>query len=158
MASRAGNHTELLTLPRGGQGAGRRAPNGGIPAPVVGETVSLMRWCPVCGDEMTPEFGSPCEDPIAWACRACGFLQLETGVAAGDAPGGAPARREPERRREERAAKAFAAELLMPTVEVRAEFGRSQPRLRQAMGQREREDLLQQGISDLAHTFQVSRA
>src|SRR3989304_2200713 len=79
MASRAGNHTELLTLPRGGQGAGRRAPNGGIPAPVVGETVSLMRWCPVCGDEMTPEFGSSCEDPIAWACRACGFLQLGTG-------------------------------------------------------------------------------
>ena len=270
MASRAGNHTELLTLPRGGQGAGRRAPNGGIPAPVVGETVSLMRWCPVCGDEMTPEFGSPCEDPIAWACRACGFLQLETGgrplsgeqvagvrelipvaaapaeaplpaavraarevlatfglafpvdvervasllgypvewvrrppserggiarqadrdtlllnrdypfrstaewrwvlaeelahamlghtaLAASDAPGGAPALREPERRREERAAKAFAAELLMPTVEVRAEFGRSQPRLRQAMGQREREDLLQQVISDLAHTFQVSR-
>src|SRR3970040_1150069 len=79
MASRAGNHTELLTLRRGGRGAGRRAPNGGIPAPLVGETVSLMRWCPVCGDEMTPEFGSPCEDPIAWACRACGFLQLETG-------------------------------------------------------------------------------
>src|SRR3972149_4301765 len=308
MASRAGNHTELLTLPRGGQGAGRRAPNGGIPAPVVGETVSLMRWCPVCGDEMTPEFGSPCEDPIAWACRACGFLQLETGGrprsgeqgagvrelipvaaapaeapppparragrgggggrrgggqsagvrdltpvaaapaeaplpaavraarevlatfglaspvdvervasllgypvewgrrppserggiarqadrdtlllnrdypfrstaewrwvlaeelahavlghtarAASDAPGGAPALREPERRREERAAKAFAAELLMPAIEVRAEFGRAQPRLRQAMGQREREDLLQQVISDLAHTFQVSR-
>jgi len=266
-----GEVTELLTLPRGGQGAGRRAPNGGIPAPIVGGTVSLMRWCPVCGDEMTPEFGTPCEDPIAWACRACGFLQLETGgrplrgeqvaavrelapvaaaapdeaplpsavraarevlatfglappvdvervasllgypvewvrrppserggiarqadrdtlllnrdypfrstaewrwvlaeelahavlghtaLAASDAPGGAPALREPERRREERAAKAFAAELLMPAIEVRAEFGRSQPRLRQAMGQREREDLLQQVISDLAHTFQVSR-
>src|SRR3989304_7165305 len=91
MASRAGNHTELLTLPRGGQGAGRRAPNGGIPAPVVGETVSLMRWCPVCGDEMTPEFGTPCEDPIAWACRACGFLPLEAG--GGPPPGGQGGRR-----------------------------------------------------------------
>ncbi len=28
---------------------------------------------------MTPEFGSTCEDPVAWACRACGFIQLETG-------------------------------------------------------------------------------
>ncbi|MBI3974827.1 MAG: ImmA/IrrE family metallo-endopeptidase [Armatimonadetes bacterium] len=31
---------------------------------------------------MTPEFGSTCEDPIAWFCRACGFLQLETGGRA----------------------------------------------------------------------------
>ncbi len=229
-----------------------------------------MRWCAVCGDEMIPEFGSSCEDPIAWACRACGFLQLETGgrplsgeqlaavreqapspaapvaapvpaavraarevlstfslappvdvervasllgypvewvhrppserggiarqagretlllnrdypfrstaewrwvlaeelahavlghtaLAASDAPGEAPASREPERRREERAAKAFAAEFLMPAAEVRAEFRRAQPRLRPAMGQREREELLQQVVSDLAHTFQVSR-
>lgn len=41
-----------------------------------------MPWCPVCADEMTPEFGSTCEDPIAWSCRACGFLQLETGGRA----------------------------------------------------------------------------
>lgn len=228
-----------------------------------------MRWCPVCGDEMIPEFGSPCEAPIAWACRACGFLQLETGgrplrgeqvaavrelapvavaageapavavraarevlatfslappvdieraasllgypvewvrrppserggiarragretlllnrdypfrstaewrwvlaeevahallghtaLAASDAPGRVPDLREPERRHQERAAKAFAAELLMPAAEVRTEFRRAQPRLHQATGARAREELLQQVIGDLAHTFQVSR-
>ena len=231
-----------------------------------------MRWCPVCADEMTPEFGSSCEDPIAWSCRACGSLQLETGgrpltgeqvsvvqeiarpsreavarereaptavraarevlaafglstpidvervaallgypmewvsrppherggisrragrealvlnreypfhsaaerrwvaaeelahavlghsaLAASEAPGGPPTLREPDRRREERAAKAFAAELLMPAAEVREEFRRAQSRLRQAVGQREREDLLRQVVSDLAHAFQVSQ-
>jgi hypothetical protein len=226
-----------------------------------------MRWCPVCGDEMTPEFGSPCEDPIAWACRACGFVQLETGgrplaeeqaavlpqlgapaaspaapnlpavraarevlstfglsppvdveraaallgypvewvdrpiserggisrrgeqetlllnrgypfrsgtewrwvlaeelghavlghsaLAASDAPGAAPALREVRRRREERAARAFAAELLMPAAEVREEFRRAQPRLRPA-GAREREEALREIIAELARTFQVS--
>src|SRR3990170_4034187 len=53
-----------------------------------------------------------------------------TALVASDAPGGAPALREPERRREERSAKAFAAELLMPAAEVRAEVCRAQPPVR----------------------------
>lgn len=228
-----------------------------------------MRWCPVCADEMTPEFGSPCEDPIAWACRACGFLQLETGsrllaaeqVAAvreaaaalrqaGKAPSpavraardllaafslsppvdveraagllgypiewvrrapherGGIARRpggdtllvnrdypfrtaaewrwvvaeelghavlghtalaasesaadrprliEPERRREERDARAFAAELLMPAADVRAAFRRQQARLRPAAPQ-ERDNLIREIIADLGGEFQVSHS
>jgi hypothetical protein len=222
---------------------------------------------------MTPEFGSPCEDPIAWACPACGFLQLETGgraltgeqaaevrdlarpssrgpasgerevpaavraardvraafglstpvdvervatllgyplewvsrppherggiarqrgrealllnrdypfrsmveqrwvvaeelahavlghsaLAASEAPGAPPTLREPDHRRQERAARAFAAELLMPAPEVRTEFARAQPLPRRALGGREREDLLRQVVADLARTFQVSQ-
>lgn len=219
-----------------------------------------------------PEFGSPCEDPIAWTCRACGSLQLETGgrplsgeqvetvqalggatraqparesqipaavraarevqatfgltppvdiervaallgypmewvtrpaherggiarhggqetlllnrdypfrsavewrwvaaeelghavlghsaLAASEAPGRLPTLREPEWRQQERAARAFAAELLMPAAEVRSEFTRAEPLLRRALGQREREDLLRQVVADLARTFQVSQ-
>ncbi len=227
-----------------------------------------MRWCPVCSDEMSPEFGSSCEDPIAWACRACGFMQLETGgrplgpeqagavpggaqrlapaapgerapqpagvraareilstfnlappvdieraatllgypvewvrrpaherggiarrpggdtllvnrdypfrsaaewrwvvaeelghailehsaLAASREPGGPPALYASERRREEGAAKAFAAELLMPADEVRAEFRRAHP----ARSAREREEGVRQIVFDLAHAFQVS--
>ncbi|MDQ7851119.1 MAG: ImmA/IrrE family metallo-endopeptidase [Armatimonadota bacterium] len=230
-----------------------------------------MRWCLLCGDEMMPEFGSPCEDPVAWTCRACGFYQLETGgrpfsgeqlaavrrlpgkPAEGEAPTlppevraareilatfgltppvdvervaallgypvewvrrpaserggiarragretlvlnraypfrsaaerrwvvaeelghavlghtalaasttaeGPAALREPLRTQEERAGKAFAAELLMPAAEVRAEFRRMQPRLRRAAGRHQRAELLQGIVTDLAHTFQVSPA
>lgn len=239
--------------------------------PAAGEEWMRVRWCPVCGDEMTAEFSSPCEDPIAWSCRACGFLQLETGgrplsdeqlpavrdlaatraspgeapagdavraarevlasfslsppvdveraaallgypvewvrrpahdrggiarpggretlvlnreyafrssaewrwvlaeelghallghtaLAASDGPAEAPALREPYRRREERAARAFAAELLMPAAEVRTEFRRAQPRPDAAPGRREREGLLRELTRELAQTFQVSQS
>jgi len=228
-----------------------------------------MRWCPVCADEMIPEFGSPCEDPIAWSCRACGFLQLETGtrpmtdeqlaalrgmpavrpappgpaatavraarellaafdlsppvdveraaaflgypiewvrrapyerggiarrpggnalvvnreypfrtaaewrwvvaeelghallghsaLAASEEPADRPRLREPARRREEREAKRFAAELLMPAADVRAAFRRVQGRLRPAVP-RERDHLVREIIADLAHEFQVSHS
>jgi len=230
-----------------------------------------MRWCLLCGDQMIPEFASPCEDPVAWTCRACGFFQLETGgrplageqlaavrqlpgrAAGGETPllhaavgtareilttfgltppvdvervasllgypvewvrrpvserGGIARRagretlvlnraypfhsaaerrwvvaeelghavlghtalaastaadvpatlREPTRTQEERAGKAFAAELLMPAAEVRAEFRRMQPRLRRAVGRRERAELLQEIVTGLAHAFQVPPA
>ncbi len=230
-----------------------------------------MRWCLLCGDEMIPEFGSPCEDPVAWACRACGFFQLETGgrplsgeqlaavrqlpgkpaagreppapagvraareilatfgltppvdvervaallgypvewvhrpaserggiarrggrdtlvlnraypfrsaaerrwvvaeelghavlghtaLAASTAAEGPGGLREPQRTQEERAGKAFAAELLMPAAEVRAEFRRLQPRLHRAAGRRQRAELLGEIVADLARTFQVSPA
>lgn len=38
-----------------------------------------MRSCPVCESEMSPRFASECEPPVAWACRNCGLLQLESG-------------------------------------------------------------------------------
>src|SRR3972149_1312757 len=83
MASRAGNHTELLTLPRGGQGAGRRAPNGGIPARVVGGTGSLMRWGPVCGGAKTPRAPAPpAAAPLPAAVRAAREVLSTFGLAS----------------------------------------------------------------------------
>ncbi len=243
--------------------------------------MNAVHWCPVCADEMTPEFGSTCEDPIAWSCRACGFIQLETGgrplsseqmaavreltaasaprqvrepAAAGDERGGAAASeavraarevlaafslappvdvegaarllgypvewvsrprgerggiarrsgevallvnreytfrseaerrwvlaeelghavlghlalvasdapvggsllREPDRPRAEEAARAFAAELLMPAAEVRTRFARLQQGIDRPSGARERAEALRRAVADLARSFEVS--
>lgn len=262
---------------RGGQAERRRDSFSNTPI----NAVSAVRWCPVCADELSPEFGSTCEDPIAWSCRACGFVQLETGgrplsseqmiavreltaayvprqprgVAAGASAGEMaapphgvraarevldafsltppvdveaaarllgypvewvsrprgerggiarrggevallvnrdyafrseaerrwvvaeelghavlghsalaasddPARearlREPDRRREEEAARAFAAEVLMPAAEVRTRFARHQQEAVRPAGERERADALRRAVMDLARTFDVS--
>lgn len=233
---------------------------------------------------MTPEFGSTCEDPIAWSCRACGFIQLETGgrplsgeqmaavreltaayaprqargpaaageadrpdaggapaaairaarevlaafalippvdveaaarllgypvewvsrprgerggiarrngevallvnreyafrseaerrwvlaeelghavlghlaLVASDAPGDPTALREPDRRRVEEAARAFAAELLMPAAEVRTRFTRLQQGADRPAGARERDEAVRRAVAELARSFEVS--
>lgn len=232
---------------------------------------------------MTPEFGSTCEDPIAWACRACGFIQLDTGgrplnseqmaavreltaaytprqdrkravagearadaapsdavreareilaafslsppvdveaaarllgypvewvsrprgerggisrrgggltllvnreyafrseterrwvlaeelghavlghlaLVASDAPAEESVLREPDRRRAEDAARAFAAELLMPAAEVRTRFVRFQEGAYRPSGARERAEALRQVVAELAQDFEVSQA
>lgn len=232
---------------------------------------------------MTPEFGSPCEDPIAWSCRACGFIQLDTGgrplsseqmaavrelsaayaprparspaaareapasaaasdavhaarevlaafmltppvnveaaarllgypvewvsrprgerggiarrdgvvallvnreyafrseaerrwvlaeelghavlghlaLVASDAPATGPVSREPDRRHAEDAARAFAAELLMPAAEVRTRFTRIHQGADRPAGERERAESLRRVITELARDFEVSQA
>jgi hypothetical protein len=77
-------------------------------------------------------------------------------LAASDEPGGRVDLREPDRRRQEREAKAFAAELLMPAAEVRAEFKRAEPEVRRALGQRERQEALDRVVTELARSFEVS--
>jgi len=229
-----------------------------------------VRWCPVCGEEMGPEFASPCEDPIAWTCPACGTLQLETGgrpftpeqtevireigrrpveapaapadrpavrtarevrsafglgvpvdveqvaallahpvewvrrpagerggvarteggvrlllnrdypftsegerrwviaeelahavlghtaLAASPAPGAPDRLLEAERAREEREARAFAAELLMPAAEVRQRFRRYQALLAVPSGRAGREEAARRAVGELAREFQVT--
>jgi len=232
---------------------------------------------------MTPEFGSTCEDPIAWSCRACGFIQLDTGgrplsseqlaavrelsaayaprtarspaaareapaaaaasdavhaarevlaafrltppvdveaaarllgypvewvsrprgerggiarrdgevallvnreyafrseaerrwvlaeelghavlghlaLVASDAPATGSVSREPDRRRAEDAARAFAAELLMPAAEVRTRFTRMHQGADRPAGERERAESLRRVITELARDFEVSQA
>jgi Zn-dependent peptidase ImmA (M78 family) len=127
----------------------RRPPTerGGVARREGGETLLLNRDYPF---RSTAEWRWVLAEELAHAMLG------HSALVASDAAGAAPALREPERRREERAARAFAAELLMPAAEVRAEFLRVQPRLRQAVGTRDREDLLREIVSNLAHTFQVS--
>ncbi|MGH2452410.1 MAG: ImmA/IrrE family metallo-endopeptidase [bacterium] len=234
---------------------------------------------------MIPEFGSTCEDPIAWSCRACGFIQLETGgrslsseqmtavreltaayaprpargvavgdtrgpgargaapeairaardilaafsltppvdveaaarllgypvewvsrprrerggiarrnrevtllvnreyafrseaerrwvlaeelghavlghlaLVASDAPGDPSPLREPDRRRAEDAARAFAAELLMPAAEVRTRFISLQQGTDRPAGAWERDKTVRRMVADLAGDFEVSQA
>jgi hypothetical protein len=69
-----------------------------------------------------------------------GHAALEhTSLVASSAPGAAPVMPEPRRRAEEREAKAFAAEILMPADKVRGRFAELAPRIRGALGLRHRE-------------------
>lgn len=81
-----------------------------------------------------------------------------TALAAADAPAQGRTLRSAERAREERDARRFAAELLMPESAVRTAFGKVEPRLRRALGGREREDVFRRLLADLARRFQVSPA
>lgn len=236
-----------------------------------------MRSCPVCNEDMIPEFGSTCQDPLAWSCRACGFLQLETGgrplsseqmaavreitatysprggvavarrtadpeavraarevlstfsltppidveaaarllgypvewvsrprgqrggiarhggevallvnrdyafrsemerrwvvaeelghavlghlaLVASEEPSTERPLREPDRTASENAARAFAAELLMPAAEVRTRFMRTQQGIDRPTGERERAESLRRVVAGLARDFEVSPA
>jgi hypothetical protein len=63
-----------------------------------------------------------------------------TALVASSAPGAAPAVAEPRRREEERDARAFAAEILMPEDKLRARFAELAPRIDQSLGMRRREE------------------
>lgn len=232
-------------------------------------TVMTVRSCADCGDAMEPFFDSPCEDPVAWLCQACGSVQMETDVrtlspeaqrdletlrafmgsarpgrtpqvarartraravlegtrevpvdvqrlaeqhgypvreralpagergtiardgdhtvivinrdrlgeaerrwviaeelghamlehstlVASSAPHAAPAVAEPRRRAEEREAKAFAAEILMPEEKVRGRFAELAPRIYRALGLRQREAETDEVVVTLARMFGVS--
>jgi Zn-dependent peptidase ImmA (M78 family) len=63
---------------------------------------------------------------------------------------------EPRRRAEEREAKRFAAEVLMPEEKVRGRFAVLAPRIHQALGLRQRQSETDEVIAALARMFSVS--
>jgi hypothetical protein len=79
-----------------------------------------------------------------------------TALVASSAPGAGPAIAEPRRREEEREARAFAAEVLMPEEKVRARFAELAPRIDQTLGMRQRETETDDVVHLLARMFGVT--
>ncbi len=77
-------------------------------------------------------------------------------LVASSAPGAAPAVAEPRRRVEEREAKTFAAEILMPEEKIRARFAELAPRIYRALGLRQRQAETDEVVAVLARMFGVS--
>lgn len=77
-------------------------------------------------------------------------------LVASDEPGRARTIAEPARMGEERDARAFAAELLMPAAPVRRAFEREQGIILRALGADERTQAVRMVIGDLAREFRVS--
>ncbi len=78
-------------------------------------------------------------------------------LVASEEPGRAPVLLEPARQVQEREAKVFASELLMPGAQVRVAFRREQAIILRALGGEERAQALRTVIADLAREFQVSQ-
>lgn len=78
-------------------------------------------------------------------------------LVASEEPGREPRLLEPERQVQERDAKAFAAELLMPAAEVRRAYQRQQVIILRALGSGERAQAVRTVIADLAREFKVSQ-
>lgn len=86
-----------------------------------------------------------------------GHAVLEhSALVASSAPDHPLAIPEPRRRAEEREAKRFAAEVLMPEEKVRARFAELAPRIHQALGLRQRQAETDEVIATLARMFAVS--
>jgi len=86
-----------------------------------------------------------------------GHALLEhTTLVASSAPGGAPTMLEPRRRTEEREAKEFAAEILMPEEKVRGRFAEMAPRIYRTLGLRQRETETGEVVVTLARMFGVT--
>lgn len=77
-------------------------------------------------------------------------------LVASDEPGGPRAMVEPSRAAQEREARAFAAELLMPAAAVRRAFEREQAIILRALGADERAQAVRTVVGDLAREFRVS--
>jgi len=80
-----------------------------------------------------------------------------TTLVASDAPAQPPGMVEPARAIQEREARAFAAELLMPAGAVRRAFEREQAIILRAVGAEERTQAVRIVIGDLARQFHVSQ-
>lgn len=80
-----------------------------------------------------------------------------TALVASDEPGRAPTMSEPARIAQERDARSFAAELLMPAGAVRRAFEREQNIILRALGAEERAQAVRTVIGDLAREFRVSQ-
>jgi Zn-dependent peptidase ImmA (M78 family) len=80
-----------------------------------------------------------------------------TALVASDEPGGTAAISEPARVAQERDAKSFAAELLMPAAAVRRGFEREQNLILRALSVEERAQAIRTVIGDLAREFRVSQ-
>jgi IrrE N-terminal-like domain len=79
-----------------------------------------------------------------------------TALVASSAPGAGPAVAEPRRRDEEREARAFAAEILMPEEKVRARYAELSPRIDQTLGLRQREAESDDVVHAMARMFGVT--
>jgi len=79
-----------------------------------------------------------------------------TTLVASSAPGRAPDLPEPRRRAEEREARRFAAEVLMPEERLRGRFNELAPRIHQALGLRQRQSETDEVVAALARMFAVS--
>lgn len=79
-----------------------------------------------------------------------------TALVASSAPGVAPAIAEPRRREEEREARAFAAEVLMPEEKLRARYAELAPRIDRTLGLRQREAEADEVVGLLARMFGVT--
>jgi hypothetical protein len=79
-----------------------------------------------------------------------------TALVASSAPGTAPALAEPRRREEERAARVFAAEILMPEEKLRARYAELAPRIDQTLGLRQRETETDDVVRAMARMFGVT--
>jgi len=80
-----------------------------------------------------------------------------TSLVASYEPGRAGVMSEPARTGQEREAKAFAAELLMPAAEVRRAFERAQTTILRALAADERTQAVRTVVGDLAREFRVSQ-
>jgi Zn-dependent peptidase ImmA (M78 family) len=86
-----------------------------------------------------------------------GHALLEhTTLVASSVPGAAPPVAEPRRRVEEREARAFAAEILMPEEKVRGRFAELAPRIYRTLGLRQRESETTEVVVTLARMFGVT--
>lgn len=86
-----------------------------------------------------------------------GHAMLEhTALVASTTPGTAAAVAEPRRRAEEREAKAFAAEVLMPEEKIRGRFAELAPRIYRTLGLRQRETETDEVVKTLARMFGVT--
>jgi Zn-dependent peptidase ImmA (M78 family) len=77
-------------------------------------------------------------------------------LVASSVPGSRMTIPEPRRRAEEREAKRFAAEVLMPEEKVRGRFAELAPRIYQALGLRQRQAETDEVLAALARMFAVS--
>ncbi len=86
-----------------------------------------------------------------------GHAVLEhSALVASSIPGARPAIAEPRRRREEREARVFAAEVLMPEEKVRARFAELAPRIYRTLGLRHRQTETDEVVATLARMFGVT--
>jgi Zn-dependent peptidase ImmA (M78 family) len=79
-----------------------------------------------------------------------------TALVASSAAGAGPRLAEPRRREEEREARAFAAEILMPDAKVRSRFAELSPRIDQTLGLRHREAETDDVVRAMARMFGVT--
>ncbi len=104
------------------------------------------------------EVGGRSEAERRWViAEELGHAVLEhSALVASSTPGRPPGIAEPRRRAEEREAKRFAAEVLMPEEKVRGRFAELAPRIYQALGLRQRQTETDEVVAALARMFAVS--
>lgn len=125
-----------------------RAQRGGVEGDREGRILVLNRDYP---------FHSEVERRWAVAEELAHAVLGHSTLVASDEPGGPRAMAEPSRAAQERDARAFAAELLMPAAAARRAFEREQAIILRALGAEERSQAVRTVVADLAREFRVSQ-